>query len=135
MSTSATAGQGNPHRETMASPLNEFEPVLNAFLGTDNAARAAANQYLLQLRNTRPDTLLLSLLQVRASAVRRAVLHHLSPPPAIKRSPHTPCLNRSRCVEAATRTCASCRRCSSVRACSRTMSTCGAARAPKCKAS
>lgn len=48
----------------MASPLAEFEPVLRAFLGADNTARTAANQYLVQLRNSQPDTLLLSLLQV-----------------------------------------------------------------------
>ena len=49
----------------MAVPLPEFEPVLNAFLGADNTARTAANQYLQQLRSVQPDTLLLSLLQVR----------------------------------------------------------------------
>lgn len=65
----------------MASPLNEFEPVLNAFLGADNTARATANQYLLQLRNTRPDTLLLSLLQVRRSTAPPLTCLHASAVP------------------------------------------------------
>lgn len=61
----------NTVRLIMAAPLAEFEPVLRAFLGIDDNARAQANHYLVQLRNSSPDTLLLSLVQVwhKAEAV------------------------------------------------------------------